>query len=181
MNPRLNALMADLLNGQPETADEEALQSAATRFDAYVRGRPWAEDDMRLVWTSPAARRMYLTARLTMKQELTRRWEAQGLERDLVLRAADSQSDEQVLSNAGITVRILRAPAMGAWLISLMFSADAAAMLPPGVKIRLTDSGGKVWIEGAPDQALGLDAYWEDEDQTPAERLRLHALRLEFC
>ena len=172
--------MADLLNRQTEPADEADLDSIAERFAGYIQGEPWSSADRRFVWTSPAARVLYLNMRATNGERVARRWAERGFANELTLRAADGDGGEHVIREAGITVRILRAPAMNDWLISVLLSEDATDLLAGEAFIRVTDSGGKVWLEGSPDRTGTLDGYWEDQTQTPAERLRSFSLRLDF-
>lgn len=182
MNAKLDAILADLLNGQTEMADESELEGLEGRIQAYAEGAPWQPRDVELVWTSPSARRRYLQARKAVLARLADRWNDQGFGRQFLRRAADGgPSDILALEEAGVTVRILRAPGSGDWLVSVVLSPEALALLPDGVNIRLVDSGGREWLRGEPDRAGGVDAFWEDADQSPIERLREHALNLEFA
>ena len=181
MSKPVNAFLADVLNRQVELAEDADLAQAAPRLRAYAEGEPWREEDIQLVWTSPGARRLYLRARAAVVERVETGWADRGLARDFLRRAADSAADnEVVMQEAGVTIRVLQAPGSGDWMINVVLSHRAVELLPAGMKIKLVDSGGQEWLQGEPDRAGGVDAFWESTDQTPIERLREHSLSLTF-
>ncbi|WP_448661516.1 hypothetical protein ACG3SL_12720 [Sphingomonas sp. CJ20] len=172
--------LAAILNRQHEAAEPDALEVARPRLEAYARGEPWREEDAALVWTSPAARRAYVAARRAVLAELESHWSDRQFGREFLRRAADDgNSNELVLGEAGVTIRILQAPGSGDWLISVALSPDALALIPVGTKVRLVDSGGVTWLAGEPDRDGGVDAFWE-QPESPMARLRDHSLSLGF-
>jgi hypothetical protein len=180
MNRNLDLLLADILNRQPDDADDATLADAEPRWDGYARGRPWSGADARLVWTSPSARAAYLDAREQALAALRTQWRARGFATALTQRAADSADPARVLEAEGVTVRILRSPAFEDWIVSIELAADAAGLLGPGIRLRLSDNGGRLWAEGVPDAAGGFDAFWADASESPMQRLAAHSLTLEF-
>ena len=172
--------LAEILNRQAETAEELELTELRPRIEAYARGEKWREEDAALVWSSPTARRFYLDARRRVLAEIEQIWSDKGFDEHYFRRAADDgDRGELVLGEAGVTIRILHAPASGDWLISVVLTPDALALLPSGTKVRITDTAGFVWLTGEPDRDGGVDAYWEGAE-SPLVRLREHSLSLGF-
>lgn len=180
MNPSLRALWADILNAQVETAEEDELDALLPRLRAYANGEPWRDEDVQLVWTSPTARAAYLAERKAVLASLQDRWNDEGLATTFLRRAADSGPTEAlVLAERGVTVRALQSSG-SEWLISVVLDASASALLPLGTKLRLRDSGGLEWLLGEPDRAGGVDVPWEQESESPLDRLRSFSLHLDF-
>lgn len=172
--------LAEILNRQHETIEPDALDELSQRLESYAGGAPWRAGDVAMVWTSPVARRAFLKARRAVLATLEANWSGQGFNRSFLRRAADSgPSDELVMGEAGVTIRILRAPGSGRWLINVELSPDALALVPAGTCVKITDSGGTVWLTGEPDRNGGVDAFWEREE-SPIDRLRDHELTLGF-
>ncbi|MDG2528921.1 hypothetical protein [Caulobacter endophyticus] len=181
MNGAFKSLLADALNSQVELAEPAALEALAPRLRDYARGAPWRDEDVRMVWSSPAARRLYLRERRLVLDEVEAGWADRGLARDFVRRAADSgDADALSLQESGVSIRIMRAPGSGDWLINVVLSAEAAALVPAGTKVQIADSGGLEWLTGELDRAGGVDAFWTNDAQSPIERLQEHSLRLTF-
>ncbi|KTE36533.1 MULTISPECIES: hypothetical protein [unclassified Sphingopyxis] len=172
--------LAEILNRQHETLEEAEIAELEPRLADYARGAPWRDDDAARVWASPSARRAYLGARRAVLAELEMRWADRRFDRSFVRMAADDgDPDELVLGEAGVTVRIVRAPGSGDWLVSVALSPDALALIPAGTGVRIADSGGVTWLSGLPDRDGGVDAFW-DRDESPMTRLRTHSLTLGF-
>jgi hypothetical protein len=172
--------LAELLNRQHETIEEADLAELRPRLEAYARGEEWREEDSATVWSSPAARRIYLEARRAVLAALDRQWSDRQFDRTFLRRAADDgDADELVMGEAGITIRVVRAPASGDWLVSVTLTPDALALVPARTKVRVTDSGGTIWLSGEPDRDGGVDAFWE-HPESPIARLRTHSLTLGF-
>lgn len=173
--------LAALLNRQHETADPEALEALQERVRDYARGEPWRDEDVALVWTSPEARRLFLDARRKALTQIEERWSRMSFDREFWRRAADSEDEQElILGGAGVTIRILRAPGSGDWVISIGLSPEALEVIPAGTRIKLRDSGGLQWLSGQPDRDGGFDEIW-DSDESPIERLRHHRLTLGFA
>ncbi|MEG3123842.1 hypothetical protein [Sphingomonas sp. GB1N7] len=172
--------LAEILNRQQETIEPDLLDALGPRLEAYAGGAPWRPEDAVLVWTSPDARRAFVMARRAVLATLETSWAGRGFGRAFLRRAADDgASDELVMGEAGVTIRILRAPGSGDWLINIELSPDALALIPAGTALKLSDSGGTVWLIGEPDRSGGVDAFWE-RAESPIERLRTHQLTLGF-
>jgi len=180
MKHGIDALLAAVLATQEEPLDDDALEAVEDRFNIYASGQPWKQDDVRLIWRSPAARRAYQRARAANARAATSGWRGRGHAIDLVQRAADGGDEDRVIEAAGLVLSIRRITGREDWLITLELDHDALSEMTGDVQIRLVDDGGRVWIEGAPDSAGGLDGYWGDASQTPSARLRDHKLTLEF-
>lgn len=181
MSARRDELLAAVLNLQTDILDDEALEAFGARMAAYAVGGALDAVDANLVWRSPAARALFLHSHRHRVASVRDAWNRAGFGLELVQRAADSSDDQRTISNAGMTLRLLRSQGLGDWIISLELTPDAAAILSPGVRIRLVDTGGRVWLEGEPDANLGLDAFWTDADESPVERLREHRITLELA
>jgi hypothetical protein len=175
------SILARVLDHQPETIDPDGLDAAMPRLAAYARGAPWREDDIALVWTSPAARAAYTRERQAVLHAITDRWAAGGFSQEFTRRAADDGDGETlVIREAGMSLRVMKAPGSGDWIINLALSPSALEQLPQGTTVCVSDSGGLEWLRGEPDRIGGLDAFWEDPGETPVERLRTHRLTMRF-
>lgn len=180
MSRESDEALAELLNRQHETVDPDALAALEERVGDYARGEPWRDEDVALVWTSPEARRLFLEARRKVMAEIEDRWSEMSFDRQFWRRAADAEGEQDlVLGGAGVTIRILRAPGSGDWVVSIALSPEALELIPAGTRIRLRDSGGLQWLSGEPDRDGGWDEIWE-LDESPIERLRHHSLTLGF-
>jgi hypothetical protein len=94
--------------------------------------------------------------------------------------AADSDSDFETFSASGVSMRMVHNAATGRWMITLQLTAEAFEELPAGISIKVSDSGGLVWLEGVLDRHGGLDGFWEDDTTGPRERLREHRLIIDL-
>ena len=180
-------LLAMVLNQQddPEDFDRGAFELAVA--ERLRRGLPLTPAMTAAVWRIPSARAAWLglrrahARRLRQAQDLLQIWNDNGFDLQTQRRAASSEGGRQTVSASGWSVQVSRSPATGQTLISLELEARAAALLPPGTRVRISDSGGLVWLEGALDGFGGIDAEWPQHELSPEERLRLYALVISFA
>ena len=66
------------------------------------------------------------------------------------------------------------------WLLSLKVTPEAFRDLPQGISVRVSDRGGKIWLEGMLDRYGGLDAFWDRDEASPRDRARQHGLTFDF-
>lgn len=185
MDENLSRLLAATLEYQhePDIAFDDLAFARSVR-DAMAAGT--AEQDFpaevtQLIWRSPTARSIFLQLRAEVVASARRRWRERGFSTELIRMAADSASDEsETFSNGGIAMHSVRNAATGRWLISVRLTAEALDDLPPCLRVRVTDRGGKVWLEGVLDRHGGLDGFWDDPETTPRERARAYGLSFDF-
>lgn len=179
MTTKMQRLMAQVLDRQAEPeAEFDDLAFATAVRDGLQAGEPLRADLARLVWTSPGARSIYTRLRAEAVAAARARWSERGFAVEFERRAADSSEDTDTFSAAGVEMRMVRSAAAGQWLISLQVVPDAMRDLPPGIAVRVSDSGGMIWLEGPLDRRGGLDGYWQDETTSPRARLREHSLTI---
>lgn len=179
-------LLAMVLNQQddPEGFDRGAFELALA---ARLRqGLPPTPAMVHAIWRIPSARAAWLGLRENRERRqrqarsLLQAWNDNGFDLQTQRRAASSEGGRQTVSASGWSVQVSRSPATGKTLVSLELEARAAALLPPGTRVRISDSGGLVWLEGALDGFGGIDAEWPGHELSPEERLRLYALVISF-
>lgn len=184
MDTNLARLMADVLMHQPEPETEfDDLEFARSARNALAGGEELPDDLKALIWRSPTARSIFQRLRAEAAAAARRRWRDRGFSTELMRMAADSDSEEsesESFSASGITMHIVRNAASGRWLITLQVTVEALDELPQGVSVRVTDRGGKIWLEGALDRHGGLDGFWEDATMSPRDRARTHGLSFDF-
>lgn len=182
MDTNLARLMADVLMHQPEPETEfDDLEFARAVRDALTGGEGLPDDLEALIWRSPTARSIFQRLRTEAAAAARRRWRDRGFSTELMRMAADSATEEgESFSASGITMHIVRNAASGRWLITLQVTVEALDELPQGVSVRVTDRGGKIWLEGVLDRHGGLDGFWEDATMSPQDRARTHGLSFDF-
>lgn len=179
MTTKMQRLLGQVLDRQIEPEEEfDDLALATAIRDSLGTGAALPPDIARLVWTSPEARSIYRRLRGEAVAAARARWSERGFATRLERRAADSADDVDAFSAAGVEMRMVRSAAAGKWLISLQIVPEAFRDLPPGIAVRVSDSGGLIWLEGSLDRRGGLDGYWEDDTTTPRARLREHSLTI---
>jgi hypothetical protein len=174
-------LLAMVLSQQddPEDFDRGAFELAVA--DCLRRGQPLPPAMARAVWHVPGARAAYLGLRRAHARRLRQAWNDNGFALRAERRAASTQAARQSVLASGWSVQILRSPASGQTLVSLEMEPRAASLLPPGTRVRISDGGGMVWLEGTLDGFGGIDAEWPHDELSPEERLRHHALTISFA
>ncbi len=160
--------------------DFDDLDFAIQVRDLLARGEPMPSQLERRIQSTPSARAIFRRLRAERIAKARVVWRDRGFATRLERRAADSEDDVEALSAAGVTVRTIFNSASGKWLISLQLTADAANDLPPGLSVRLSDSGGQIWLEGPLDRRGGIDGFWPLDDVSPRRRLREHGLVIDL-
>ena len=181
MKTNMKKLMAEVLDQQfePDVAYDDL--DFAIRVRESLKGSMELPTDLaRLVWISPNARSIYLRLRAEALAATRRRWSDRGFATELERMAADSDGELDTFSASGVLMRMIHNAATGRWMITLQVTAEAFGELPAGISIRVSDSGGLVWLEGVLDRHGGLDGFWEDETSGPRERLREHRLIIDL-
>lgn len=177
MKANMSRLMAEVLDLQVEPEEEFDDLDFAIRVRESLRGAGALPADLaRLVWISPSARSIFLSLRAGAIATAKRRLTDRGFSWELERVAADSDGDFEAFASSGVAMRMVHNAATGRWLITLQLTAEAFRELPAGTSIRVSDSGGLVWLEGVLDKHGGLDGFWQDETLGPRERLREHHL-----
>jgi hypothetical protein len=181
MKATMSRLMAEVLDRQVEPDEPFDDLAFALRVREALRGSAELPDDLaRMVWISPTARSIFLRLRAEALAAAKRRWSDRGFSTELERMAADSDSDFETFSASGVSMRMVHNAATGRWMITLQLTAEAFEELPAGISIKVSDSGGLVWLEGVLDRHGGLDGFWEDDTTGPRERLREHRLIIDL-
>jgi hypothetical protein len=180
IDKRHAAVLEDMLAEQeePDGAFDD-LAFAESVDSALVRGGDLPPALAAELWRSPQARSIYRLLRAEHIAAARRRWMSRGFATQFERRAADSNDDQDRFDAAGLSVHMVRSRATGRWSIGLRLTPDARRDLPQNLIVRLSDSGGKVWLQGTLDPLGGIDGTW-DEEPGPRSRARAFALTLEF-
>lgn len=133
----------------------------------------------RLLWEAPVARRRYLRLRREMAERAADAMRRGGLELASRPMAAAGEADVHVLDVGGCTLRIFRDPDPElVWTLSLQLGEHFLAALPPGLSVRLADTGGRTWLTGRPNSWGEVHGGWGDAAASPVKRLVDHRLVL---
>ena len=180
MDLKLARLLGDVLELQSEPDNEfDDLEFAERVRGAMLAGEDLALDLVSLVWRSPTAREIYITLRREMIDAVREKWIGRGFATEFELKAADSASETETFSAAGIMLHMAFNRASGRWLVNLRLTPEARRELQPGTSVRIADRGGKVWLEGPLDRFGGIDSFWDDP-VSPRERAREFGLTFDF-
>lgn len=176
---RTEGLLLDLLNRQVDSG-EGGLLSEARIEQALTTGPALSDAESRLLWRAPLARNNLFRVRERLRQDVLERWQAAGIESVAALRAAADDADDVIkVRGDGFTLTIFpESDETMPWILSLQIDNALRTSMPAGLRFRLIDSGGKVWLTGRPNSRGEINDGWYDTKSAPKDRLLLHELRL---
>lgn len=172
-------LLLELLNQQVDTGEGLGLSEARIE-QALTVGPGFSTTESRLLWRAPLARDSVQRVRERLRQDVLARWRASGIEPVAdVMAAADDAQDVIRVRGRGFALTIFpEADETMPWILSLQVDAELRSNMPVGLRFRLTDSGGMVWLTGRPNSRGEINDGWFDTTTSPRDRLLTHHLRL---
>jgi len=173
-------LLVNLLNQQVDAGDGDGLSEARIE-QALTTGPDFSSKERHLLWQAPVARNRLFRIRNRLRDDILERWRTAGIQPIAQLRAAaDDSQDVTKVTGDGFSVTIYTDPDPDMpWVLSLQIDARLLEAWPRGVKLRLIDSGGKVWLTGHPNSRGEINDGWHDKVASPFDRLLKYDLCLE--
>lgn len=173
-------LLAAILERQDDPGDDETCDRAY--WLERLKPGGLSGPDIAAIWTRPGARGAFIEARREALAPVRRTWGERGYDRPVHAMAAADGAPVRPFEGPGYS-GVAIAPARGrdSWIISLELKPETLEATPEWTKFRLTDSGGRIWLTGRPEPGFrAIDARWDYDDETPAQRLASHELRMEL-
>jgi hypothetical protein len=181
MNNGKKSLLREVLNlqSEPENAIDEL--DIAFRIRANLAsGQEMDEELTKILWISPLARSIYVRLKIERLRNFLTVWRERGFSTEIHTLAAGSDNDEDSFVASGLQFHMVRNYATGKWVLTLQLTPDSIEELPPGISVRVSDEGGRVWLDGKLDRQGSLDGFWEDSESNPRQRASKFGLRIEF-
>jgi hypothetical protein len=168
-----------ILDSQAEGAAGGIIEEWRIR-QALTEGPTFTNAEQRILWLSPDTRALFMEIRREVRSEAKTKVTDAGYGGPVRLLAASGDRREERIDGSGWSLWIFHDDIPGSeWSLSLELAVDYVSLLPPQLVVKLKDAGGKTWLSGHPDSNRRLDAVWDDQAETPYDRLRHYALSLD--
>lgn len=178
MIPHAN-LLRRILAGQIDDGAGDGLTEERILEVLNGRDEEFTAAEKILLWTAPVARHRYLRLRREAAARAAEAMRRGGLELASRPMAAAGEANVHVLDVGGCTLNIFRDPDPElVWTLSLRLGEGFLAALPPGLSVRLADTGGRTWLAGRPNSWGEVHGGWGDAATSPVKRLVDHRLVL---
>jgi hypothetical protein len=172
-------LLDAILASQTEGAAGAVIEEKRIR-QVLTDGPRFTDAEKRILWLSPDTRALFLEVRREIRQDLSDRVRAAGFGEPKRLLAASGGQSEERITGHGWALWIFHDDIPGAeWSLSLQLEEDYLRLLPRHTVVALKDSGGKIWLAGKPDDNRQIEAVWDDNSESPYDRLRKYELNIE--
>jgi hypothetical protein len=169
------ALLKDILDRQNPIEPVRTLDSERCR-KALTGGQPFSRSEKLALWSDPLAREALAIARRDLLAEAEIAWRS----RALTLRAKAAASDttrKTVIETPDMRLEITPIGSHG-WVISLTVSQTVRQHIFSGMRVRIEDNDGLVWLEGAVDENGQYADRWSHPEWSPIQRLHTRSLTL---
>ncbi len=171
-------LLLQIMNQQVDDGDTSDLDEARIE-QALTTGPDFSEAESRKLWRSPSARSTLLEVKDRLCRELRDRWQKEDRVPVAELKAAAAGDDTVKVQGQGFTLTIFpQDDTMTPWILSLKVDTEYCQELGAGLRFRLIDSGGMVWLTGRPNSRGEINDEWHDMSTSPQDRLIEHHLSL---
>lgn len=176
---RHHRMLDAILEAQAEGAAGAVVEEWRIR-QALTDGPTFTEAEQRILWLSPDTRALFMEVRREVRNEAKAKVSDAGYGRPVRLLAASGDRREERIDGSGWSLWIFHDDIPGSeWSLSLELAEDYVSLLPPQLVVKLKDAGGKTWLSGRPDNTRRIEAVWDDQVESPYDRLRHFALGLD--
>ncbi|WP_126909134.1 hypothetical protein [Rhizobium chutanense] len=168
-----------ILDAQAEGAAGAVIEEWRIK-QALTNGPSFTDAEKRILWLSPDTRALFMDIRREVRSEVRAKASEAGYGAPIRLLAASGDRREERIDGSGWSLWIFHDDIPGSeWSLSLELAENYVALLPKKMAVKLKDSGEKTWISGLPDGNRRIDAVWDEQKESPFERLRHYALSLD--